>query len=443
VRVTRHSKLMMSLVLSAITTAGLAAVPASASAASGHAQSGQAAAARAGRAAAATTASGLPADERRACPAATQPGQVECQAIYMLAAPGRAAFAAPAANSALDAAYSPANLRGAYRLASASASRGRGETIGIVDAFRDPDAAQNLAVYRKEWHLGACTTKSRCLRIVNQKGKTSPLPRANASWGGEESLDLDMVSAICPKCHIILVEASSTLTSSMGPAENTAVRLGARFVSNSWNSAPFAGESRFNHYFNHKGDAIDFAAGDTGYRVAYPVELGYVTAVGGTSLYHTASGGRSWSESVWGSASHPTSGGTGSGCAKKTAKPSWQKHIGRHGCSGRTENDVAANANPSTGVYVYDTYGFGGWLKFGGTSEATPIITAIYALAGKPARGTYPSSYPYKHRRDFFDVKTGANGSCAAKVRYLCHGEKGYDGPTGVGTPNGIHGLAK
>jgi subtilase family serine protease len=415
------------------------------------ASSAQPAAARAARISEAP----LPAGEGYACPV-PKPGYVQCQAVYMS---GRSAVPARGARATLDAAppYTPNDLRSAYKLTSASRTKGRHETIAIVDAFRDPDAAKDLTHYRQFFGLPACTEKSHCLRILNQNGRASHLPATNAGWAAEETLDLDMVSAICPHCHIVLVEAKNTLTSNMGAAERVAARH-ARFVSNSWSGAPERGDSHFNGDFNHKGDVIDFAAGDFGYGdashrfpwgVAYPTELPFVTAVGGTSLVNSASRGRSWTETVWGTRTD-SEGGTNSGCTTE-ARPSWQRRVTRklRNCRGRIENDVSANANPETGVAIYDTFTPAspglprGWQQWGGTSEATPIITGIYALAGVPARGTYPSSYPYKHVKDFYDVRIGTNGSCAKKVKYLCHAERGYDGPTGLGTPIGVGGLRK
>ncbi|HEX3491792.1 MAG TPA: S8 family serine peptidase, partial [Streptosporangiaceae bacterium] len=256
--------------------------------------------------------------------------------------------------------------------------------MAIVDAYRDPDAATDLASYRSFFHLGACTTASGCLRIVNQNGRSKSLPGPRADWAVEQSLDLDMVSAICPHCHLLLVEARSSSSASLGRAEDTAVRLGARFVSNSWSSNEEKGQSALNHYFNHPGDAIVVASGDSGYGTSYPADLQFVTSVGGTDLTHRKSGTRGWTETAWGSASKGAEG-TGSGCSSRTAKPSWQRaavDVAAGGCTDRTENDVSAVADPATGVAVYDTYRTRGtWALVGGTSAATPIIAATYALA--------------------------------------------------------------
>ena len=239
-----------------------------------------------------------------------------------------------------------------------------------------------------------------------------------------------MVSAICPNCHIVLVESDGTF-SGIAQSVDTAVRLGASYVSNSY-GAPFA-PSGLEKYYDHPGVAVTVSAGDDGYGVesaTYP----QVVSVGGTSLL-PASNARGWDEIVW--------TGTGSGCSTEP-KPSWQTDTG---CKGRTDNDVAAVADPETGVAIYDSYGFGGWGEVGGTSVSSPIIASVYALGGHPASGTYPASYLYAAqgagRAGLFDIVGGTNligPSC--NPAYLCNGEPGYDGPTGVGTPDGTLAFA-
>jgi Subtilase family len=429
----RHVVAFLSFVIAGI---GVAAAPAAAASPAGGRAAGTPAVA------ATRAAVTLPADERRVCPEPAQPGQAECQAVYQLAGSQADARAFVPDVSAVPG-YGPASLRSAYGLAQAAARKGRGETVAVVDAFADPRAASDLAAYRRHFKLPACTTASRCLRIINQNGKSRPLPKANVGWAVEESLDLDMVSATCPLCRLVLVEANAPTNASLGRAEEAAVGTGARFVSNSWSGTESAGQWIYNHYFNHPGDAIVFAAGDSGYGTVYPADLQFVTAVGGTTLRHRASAGRSWTETAWGSTDSAATGGTGSGCSPLTAKPSWQREpvdIAPGGCPNRTENDVSAVANPATGVAVYDTYKtHGTWAQLGGTSAATPIITGIYALAGDPAPRTYPASYPYQHPAHIFDVTSGVNGVCPATSAYLCHAEVGYDGPTGLGTPDGTY----
>ena len=238
-----------------------------------------------------------------------------------------------------------------------------------------------------------------------------------------------------PNCHILLVEASSSELSDLGAAVNRAVSLGARFVSNSYggdeSSSDIGYDSKF---FNHPGVAITVSAGDSGYGVSYPASSRYVTAVGGTSL-KPGSNSRGWTETVWGGGS---GGGTGSGCSAYDAKPTWQKD---KGCTRRTVADVSAVADPNTGVAVYDTYQANGWAVYGGTSVSSPIIASVYALAGTPPRGSYPANYPYAHApSELNDVTSGSNGSCSPA--YLCTAGPGYNGPTGLGTPNGYTAFA-
>jgi hypothetical protein len=318
--------------------------------------------------------------------------------------------------------YGPVDLQSAYRLPSSSA--GAGQTVAIVDAFDDPKAESDLAIYRSQFGLPACTTANGCFRKVNQNGAASPLPRADPGWAGEISLDLDMVSAVCPKCKILLVEANSA-NNALYTAIDTAARLGAKFISASWGGNEGPGDDADNQkHLNKPGVVITASSGDGAYGVLQPASSRFVTAVGGTTL-NRANNSRGWSETVW--------SGAGSGCSIGIPKPSWQRDTG---CARRTVADVSAVADPQTGVSVYDTYNSGGWLVFGGTSASAPIVASVYALAGTPAAGTNPASYPYGHTGSLFDVTSGSNGSCSPK--YLCTGSAGYDGPSGLGTPNGV-----
>lgn len=321
--------------------------------------------------------------------------------------------------------FTPADLRSAYNLPT---SGGNGKIIAIVDAQDDPNAEADLAVYRSQFGLPPCTTANGCFKKVNQNGTASPLPAPDQGWAGEIALDLDMASAACPDCKILLVEASSTSLTDLGTAVNTAVKLGAAVVSNSWGGGESSGVASYDAtWFNHPGVAITVSAGDDGYGPEYPATSRYVTSVGGTSLVKSTSA-RGWSEAVWGSAAN-TNGGTGSGCSRYITKPTWQKDTG---CTKRTSADVAAVADPNTGVAVYNTYGAGGWLVFGGTSAAAPIVAGIYAVTGNSGAD---GSLSYTKPTAFYDVTTGANGSCSGS--YLCTAKAGYDGPTGIGTPNG------
>ena len=338
---------------------------------------------------------------------------------------------------AVPSGYGPTDLASAYNLPGGG---GAGATIAIVDAFDDPNAEADLAVYRAQYGLPACTTANGCFTKVDQTGGTA-YPPADTNWATEISLDLDLVSAAAPAAHIILVEGNTPNFTDLGAAVDEAVALGAGYVSNSYgtnyNSTPGSGEdpsetTTLDAYYNHPGVAVVAGAGDSGYGVSYPAASQYVTAVGGTSLAKDSST-RGWSESVWNN-SH---GATGSGCSLYEPKPAFQADTG---CTMRTVADVAADADPVTGVAVYDSYQSSGWGEFGGTSAATPLITGVYADAGAPAAGTYPNSYPYTAPGSLNDVTSGSDGTCS--TAYLCNAQSGYDGPTGLGTPNGTAAFA-
>jgi Putative Ig domain len=427
-------------VVAAVAAAGVLSAPAIASAAASHHASGHANPnARAGQ----VTRPALAAGEQYVCPPAPI-GSSSCMSIVKTAVLSATAAVTRDAAPQASRPYIPTDLRKAYRIATYAAHNGRGRTVAIVDAYADPHASADLATYRKRFHLPACTTGNGCLHIYNQKGARKPLPAGNAGWALEESLDLDMVSAVCPLCHIDLIEAKNNSNTNLYPAENTAARK-ARYVSNSWGSAEYSSENKANHFFNHPGHVIAFAAGDLGYGSTYPAGAQFVTSVGGTALRHSGNS-RGWTESVWGTAANNPKDGTASGCSVFEAKPSWQREDVKAGqCAQRTENDASAVADPNTGVMIYDSYRAPdgpGFYEVGGTSASTPIVTAIYALAGNPVANTYPAQYPYLEARHLFDVTSGVNGSCGSGiVAYLCHGEKGFDGPTGLGTPDGIAGF--
>ncbi len=357
---------------------------------------------------------------RQVCAAPARPGEARC--LSLIRTDVRPLLSA--APDLTPAGYGPPSLQSAYKLPSSSA--GAGQTVAIVDAYDDPNAAADLAAYRSQYGLPACTSSSGCFTKVNQNGAASPLPPASGStgWATEESLDIDMVSAICPNCRILLVEANSPTIVNLGTSVNSAVSLGAKYVSNSYGGGEYSGETTDDSsYYNHPGVAVTASAGDSGYGVEFPAASQHVVAVGGTSLA-AASNSRGWTETAW--------SGTGSGCSAAEPKPSFQTDSG---CPRRTNNDVSAVADPNTGVAVYDSYDQGGWLVVGGTSASSPIIASTYALAGTPAAGSYPASYPYAHTTSLFDVTSGSDGSCSPA--YLCTAGPGYDGPTGLGTPNG------
>jgi subtilase family serine protease len=371
----------------------------------------------------------------RACPAATR-GHAACTALRRTDATATAATqrmsaamaaARPGARpNVTPSGYGPADLQSAYKLSDAS---GGGRTVAIVDAYDDPTAEADLGVYRSQFGLPACTTANGCFRKVDQTGGTTSYPSTDAGWAEEISLDLDMVSAVCPGCHILLVETTSSSIANLGTGVNTAARMGAVAISNSYGGGD-ASDSVYGRYYNHPGIAVTASSGDSGYGVEFPASSHYVTAVGGTSLTR-ASNSRGWTESAW--------SGAGSGCSgyNVAVAPS----SANTGCSRRAVADVSAVADPATGVAVYDTTvpsGGGGWLVFGGTSASSPIIASVYALAGNTGTSSsvsYPNTLPYANTGALFDVTTGSNGTCSPSQ--LCHARAGWDGPTGLGTPNG------
>ncbi|QMU76607.1 peptidase S8 [Streptacidiphilus sp. PB12-B1b] len=360
----------------------------------------------------------------RSCAVPRTVGQMACDALRVtdttehVNALGTTPSAAPSG-------FGPSDLLSAYNL---PANGGAGETVAIVDAYNDPKAGADMSVYRSQYGLPACTSGDGCFQQVSQTG-TSTLPKNNKGWSGEISLDLDMVSAIAPKAHIILVEAKSASTANLGAAVNEAVKLGAKFVSNSYGGSESSSDPTYDtKYYDHPGVAVTASSGDSGYGVEYPAASQYVTAVGGTSL-KTASNTRGWTESVWSTSSTE---GAGSGCSAYDAKPSWQTDSG---CSKRTVADVSAVADPATGVAVYETYGASGWQVYGGTSVASPLIAAVFADAGTPT-AAYPAADLYAHPSALNDVTKGKTATCSPT--YLCEAGTGYDGPTGLGTPNGL-----
>ncbi len=214
--------------------------------------------------------------------------------------------------------------------------------------------------------------------------------------------------------------------------------MGATYVSNSYGtgytSTPGSGEDPSDPqtsdlYYNHPGVAVVASSGDDDTGVSFPASSPVVTSVGGTSLVRAGGTTRGWSESVWSN----QYGGPGSGCSLYEEKPAFQTDTG---CDKRTVADVSAVSDPATGVAVYNTYGDDGWAQYGGTSAASPIIASVYALGGPVPAGTAPVSFPYAKTSALNDVTTGDNGSCDPD--YLCTAGAGYDGPTGLGTPDGV-----
>jgi subtilase family serine protease len=359
-----------------------------------------------------------------------------CQARIVTRADG----VTPLATTTYQYGFTPQNLASAYKWTDPSGSSWawNGHTVAIVDAYDNPSAASDLAAYRSRFGLPPCTTANTCFRKVNQTGGSTP-PSGDTGWGQEIDLDIEMASAVCPQCRILLVEASSNFFSDLGAAVNEAAKLGADAISNSYGTnGEFFGESSYDPYYTHSGVAVTASSGDSGYGVEYPAASPDVVAVGGTSLSVNTSTARGWSETAW--------SGAGSGCSAIEPKPAWQTDTG---CSQRTVADVSAVADPNTGVAVFDSFGSipdANWYVFGGTSVSSPIIASVFALKGNAAAIDFPARYLYANPSALFDVTSGSNGSCSrgggkhhrtSGAPYLCTAGVGYDGPTGLGTPNG------
>jgi subtilase family serine protease len=363
------------------------------------------------------SASGAATPTVKAACGATRPGVARCLALRVVGGAAKAAVGSGPAG------WHPADLQRAYRL---DPKQGKGQTVAIVDAYDDPNAESDLAFYRSFFGLPPCTGADGCFRKVNQRGGATP-PAANAGWAEEIALDLDMVSAICPRCHILLVEGDTGRATDLGMAVDSAVALGATEVSNSYGyrGTPEGRQALAVHY-DHPGVPITVSSGDDGYAIPdneIPAAFETVTAVGGTSLFRAANA-RGFRETTW--------AGSGSNCSFYGRKPRWQTDPG---CAKRMVSDVAAVADPATGVTVYDTYGGDpGFEVFGGTSVSSPIIAGVYALAGNGA-SIDDASYAYAHASSLFDITRGSNGTCSPN--YYCNAGPGYDGPTGLGTPDG------
>jgi subtilase family serine protease len=397
------------------------------------------------------------------CGASFTPGRFHCLAIENMAAHPTAKTVRPGAIPAGNG-YGPSDLQSAYGLTSASAADGAGATVAVVDAYDDPTAAADLAAYRSAADLPALTSGQ--FTVYNQEGQTSPLPSPSPTgddWTPEESLDVDMVSAICPLCKIDLVEADNDLVASgdLFIADLTAATtLGAKYITDSWGVPEASAETALDStVFSVPGVVYVAGSGDAGYAggMVYPAASPDVVSVGGTTL-DTASNSRGWTESAWYTPATSTTPvvGTGSGCSAYEPQPSWQASLSiiTSACSKRVDNDVAADADPNTGAAIYDTssqmpnQGTPGWYEFGGTSESTAIITAVFALAGNSSNGgsnggNNAAESIYTNSADLNEVTASSNGTCTESVLCTATGAAStYNGPTGWGTPNGITAFA-
>ena len=319
-------------------------------------------------------------------------------------------------NAATPSGYGPTDLKSAYKITTNGSA-----TIAIVDASGYTNAESDLAVYRAQYGLGACTTANGCFKKVNQNGVQGSYPRDDTGWSQESALDLDMASAMCPGCKLILVEANSATLANLAAAVRTAASLGATVISNSYGGSE-SGSSSYESAYNQPGRAVTVSTGDSGYGTQFPASSPHVIAVGGTHLVRSSTA-RGWTETAWSSG--------GSGCSTTYKKPSFQTDAL---CTMRMEADVSAVGDPNTGVAVYGPVNrrSSGWMVFGGTSVSAPLIGGIYGVTG---HGPGDAHTIYANKASLNDVTSGTNGSCGGT--YFCTAGSGYDGPTGLGTPNG------
>jgi len=341
--------------------------------------------------------------------------------------------------------YDPQDLQSAYKIPT---SGGSTQTIALIDAFGYGAAESDLAKYRSRYGLEPCTKADGCFGKVNESGEEANYPpeEVETGWQAETALDLDMASAACPHCHILLVEASTELAADTGASVNTAASLGATEISNSYGYPeeyePWCGKTGCAQYsvdYDHPGVVVTASAGDSGYDDQYnhlaspnfPATSPYVVAVGGTSLQRAANP-RGWSEEVWNEPEREI--GTGSGCSKFESKPVWQTDPA---CAKRTDNDVSTDAACNSAVSVYSTY-FSGWENLCGTSASSPLVAGIAAHESEAERSLGADAF-YQDPSSLADVTVGSNGTCTppAEDAYFCQAAVGYDGPTGLGTPQG------
>jgi len=427
------------------------------------------------------------------CPA-PKPDDASCLVLALVPAPANAAGARPyiAGGGALSrgpaGGLTPSDLASAYGFLPSIG--GVGQTVAVVDVYDDPDIEGDLGTFDREYGLPACTESNGCFEKVSQTGSTTSLPPADADgWSVEESLDVETVHSVCESCKILLVEANSESLPDLATAANEAVTLGATEVSNSYGTLETEmGESEQAAY-DHPGVVVAAASGDLGYlnwdyvaaflkapvRPDAPASLPTVVSVGGTSLQLKANGARK-SESVWNDSGRPTHkefkrfSATGGGCSTLFAAPAWQQGAPGWESTGcgtkRLANDIAAVADPYTGFDVYDSYVYEpeftpGWVTLGGTSLSSPLIAALYGLAGGSHGVSYPAASLYPHLGEssaLYDVTRGGNGYCDGEEprpcgepaineefgdvdcegTTACDAAASFDGPSGVGTPNGL-----
>ena len=331
----------------------------------------------------------------------------------------------------------PAQIKAAYGFNS-TPNQGQGQIIGIVDAFDDPNAESDLQVYDTQFNLPVCTTGNGCftkIKVGNPPGDTG--------WGLEISLDIQQAHGLAPAAKVILVEANSNSFDDLLAAVDVARQNGATQISMSWSGGEDPSELGFDSFFNHPGVTFMASTGDSGHGVGYPAASPYVVAVGGTTL--VLSTATPLPNPLLSNYGHETAwSGSGGGISAYEPGQSYQNGIFA-GCGStgmRCVPDISSDANPGTGVPVYDTYGYGGWIQVGGTSVSSPDWSAVFAVANSSraaaGKGTLQTAiadlytfYNTTQYNDFHDITSGTNGSCGAD----CTAIVGYDLVTGIGSP--------
>jgi len=351
----------------------------------------------------------------RVCTTHPLPGQMTCFAMALADASGNIIMSKAKPLTA----FTPADVQKAYNI---KGLKSHGATVAIVDAYGYPTLESDLAKFRDTYDLPPCTVKNGCLTIMGEDGGKPPGgDDGGTNWDLEQALDVDMVSSACPDCKIVVVEANGPSWRNLGTSVDTAAKVkGVVAISNSYGSGPGHDPHHYN-YWRHKGIAITASTGDSGYQDASaPASFASVIAVGGTSIIPDGSQ-RGYSESAW--------SGAGSGCSDKNKAARYQDTKAT-GCKGDAMADVSGPANPGQGGLgiVYK----GNFTQVGGTSESSPMIAAIYALAGFEGN---PGAFPWNAKKGLYDITSGSNGSCGSP---MCDAGKGWDGPTGLGTPNGV-----
>lgn len=353
-----------------------------------------------------------PGAEHHAVCETTSPDFVRCHSQVVVEADHVTPFASRSPSG-----LTPTQIKSAYGF-STSLTIGAGKTIAIVDAFDDPKAEKDLGVFSTQFGLPSCTTDNGCFKKVNQTGGTF-YPKTNSGWALEISLDIQWAHAIAPGATILLVEANSASAGDLFAAEDYA-SAHADYVSNSWGANEFSGESAYDIHFATTGVSYFVSAGDTGLPAQYPSSSPNVISVGGTKLTFNVDGTLN-SETGW------TLGG--GGCSAYELATLAQTAIESLCGTKRATPDVSLDADPASGVSVYDSTrynGQSGWFIVGGTSASSPMWAARSADSGAQVN----SAYVYANNITYRDITAGGNTAGCLLGYDLCSGRGSWTGAT-------------